>query len=222
MLTPEMTKKLNEQLNLEFYSANLYLQMSAWCSDKGFEGAASFLKEHSQEEMQHMQRLFEYLSDTGSLPLLGSIAAPPVEFASLADVFQQTYEHEQLITRQINELAHAAMTAHDYSTFNFLQWYVAEQHEEEKLFKSVLDKLALVGTSGNALFFIDKDLKKMGAAGESANGQGLSLLLKPRIGLARCAVFLCPGFITVMQRYVLLDRKMPAFCSTCIMTLVII
>jgi ferritin len=171
MLTPEMTKKLNEQLNLEFYSANLYLQMSAWCSDKGFEGAAAFLKEHSQEEMQHMQRLFEYLSDTGALPLLGTIAAPPVEFGSLAEVFQQTYEHEQLITRQINELAHAAMTAHDYSTFNFLQWYVAEQHEEEKLFKSVLDKLALVGNSGNALFFIDKDLKKMGAAGENGNGQ---------------------------------------------------
>lgn len=118
-----------------------------------------------------MQRLFEYLSDTGALPLLGTIAAPPVEFASLADVFQQTYEHEQLITRQINELAHAAMSAHDYSTFNFLQWYVAEQHEEEKLFKSVLDKLALVGNSGNALFFIDKDLKKMGAAGENGNGQ---------------------------------------------------
>ncbi|VDZ62099.1 Ferritin-1 [Serratia odorifera] len=61
MLTQEMAKQLNEQLNLEFYSANLYLQMSAWCSDKGFEGAAAFLKEHSQEEMQHMQRLFDYL-----------------------------------------------------------------------------------------------------------------------------------------------------------------
>ncbi|MGP3096492.1 non-heme ferritin [Serratia marcescens] len=171
MLTQEMTQKLNEQLNLEFYSANLYLQMSAWCSDKGFEGAAAFLKEHSQEEMQHMQRLFDYLSDTGSLPLLGTIAAPPVAFESLADVFQQTYEHEQLITRQINELAHAAMTAHDYSTFNFLQWYVAEQHEEEKLFKSVLDKLALVGTSGKGLFFIDKDLKNMGAMGQGGNDQ---------------------------------------------------
>ena len=86
-------------------------------------------------------------------------------------MFQQTYEHEQLITRQINELAHAAMTAHDYSTFNFLQWYVAEQHEEEKLFKSVLDKLVLVGTSGKGLFFIDKDLKKMGAMGQGGNGQ---------------------------------------------------
>jgi len=163
MLTNEMTARLNDQLNLEFYSANLYLQMSAWCGDKGFEGAAAFLKEHSREEMQHMQRLFDYLSDTGSMPVLGSIAAPPVSFNSLAEVIEQTYEHEKLITGKINELAHYAMTSQDYSTFNFLQWYVSEQHEEEKLFKSVLDKLALVGSSGNGLYFIDKDLAKMSA-----------------------------------------------------------
>ncbi|RWR01380.1 ferritin [[Pantoea] beijingensis] len=162
MLTNEMTARLNDQLNLEFYSANLYLQMSAWCSDKGFEGAAAFLKEHSREEMEHMQRLFDYLSDTGAMPVLGSIAAPPIAFNSLADVFELTYEHEKHITAKINELAHAAMTSQDYSTFHFLQWYVAEQHEEEKLFKSVLDKLALVGNSGKSLFFIDKDLAQMG------------------------------------------------------------
>ena len=161
MLTNDMTARLNEQLNLEFFSANLYLQMSAWCSDKGFEGAAAFLKSHSREEMEHMQRLFDYLSDTGAMPVLGSIAAPPVSFNSLADLFEQTYQHEQLITRKINELAHAAMTTQDYSTFHFLQWYVAEQHEEEKLFKSVLDKLALVGDSGGSLFLVDKDLAKM-------------------------------------------------------------
>ncbi|MGE9551729.1 non-heme ferritin [Erwinia amylovora] len=161
MLTTDMTAKLNDQLNLEFFSANLYLQMSAWCADKGFEGAAAFLREHSVEEMQHMQRLFNYLSDTGAMPVLGTIAAPPVTFNSLNEVLQQAYEHEQLITAKINELVHAAMTTQDYSTFNFLQWYVAEQHEEEKLFKSVLDKLALVGSSGEALFFVDKDLMKM-------------------------------------------------------------
>ncbi|MEY4922151.1 MAG: hypothetical protein RLY17_868 [Pseudomonadota bacterium] len=163
MLKTEMAQKLNEQLNLEFYSANLYLQMSAWCSHNGFEGAATFLKEHSQEEMQHMQRLFEYLSGTGSMPVLGAIEAPPVDFTSLAEVFEKTFKHEQLITKKINELAHAAMIAQDYSTFNFLQWYVSEQHEEEKLFKSILDKLALVGNSGNSLFFVDKDLKTMAA-----------------------------------------------------------
>ncbi len=163
MLTAEMTGRLNNQLNLEFFSANLYLQMSAWCSDKGFEGAAAFLKEHSREEMEHMQRLFDYLSDTGAMPVLGTIAAPPVAYNSLTELFQQTLEHEQLITGKINELAHAAMSTQDYSTFNFLQWYVAEQHEEEKLFKTVLDKLALVGNSGDGLFLIDKDLARMNA-----------------------------------------------------------
>ncbi|PHM69452.1 non-heme ferritin [Xenorhabdus kozodoii] len=164
MLKQEMIKKLNEQLNLEFYSANLYLQMSAWCSDKGYEGAAAFLKTHSQEEMQHMQRLFDYLGDTGSMPVLGSIQSPPVEFKSISDVFNQTYEHEKLITEEINKLAHVAMTTQDYSTFNFLQWYVAEQHEEEKLFKSILDKLEMVGESGKALFLLDKELKGISAA----------------------------------------------------------
>lgn len=161
MLHQDMINKLNEQLNLEFYSANLYLQMSAWCDDKGFNGAAKFLKAHSREEMEHMHRLFDYLSDTGAMPLLGAIEAPPAEFSSLSELFDKTYEHEKHITSEINKLAHVAMTTQDYSTFNFLQWYVAEQHEEEKLFKSILDKLAMVGDSGKALFLLDKDLNTL-------------------------------------------------------------
>jgi ferritin len=161
MLKPEMATKLNEQLNLEFFSANLYLQMSAWCSDKGFEGASAFLKTQSREEMDHMRRLFDYLNDTGTMPVLGAIEAPPTGYASLAELFQRTYEHEQLITQKINQLAHTAITSQDYSTFNFLQWYVSEQHEEEKLFKSILDKLSLVDTSNGGLFLIDQELKKM-------------------------------------------------------------
>ncbi|WP_025672680.1 non-heme ferritin [Salinivibrio socompensis] len=161
MLAPAMVDRLNEQINLEFFSSNLYLQMSAWCEDHSFEGAAKFLHKHAQEEMQHMQRLFTYVSETGAMPVLGSIDAPRHEFASLGEVFRETYQHERLITEKINSLAHAAFTTQDYSTFNFLQWYVAEQHEEEKLFKGVLDKIELVGEDGKALFFIDKDLASM-------------------------------------------------------------
>lgn len=171
MLTADMTARLNDQLNLEFFSANLYLQMSAWCYDKGLEGAAAFLRKHSREEMQHMQRLFDYVSDTGALPVLGTVAAPPIAWSSLAELLEQALEHEKLITRKINELAHAAITSLDYSTFNFLQWYVAEQHEEEKLFKTVLDKLALVGNKGEGLFLIDKDLGSMNGG---SHGDGLA------------------------------------------------
>jgi len=156
-----MVTQLNIQINLEFYSSNLYLQMSAWCEEKGFEGAASFMRKHASEEMDHMTRIFTYVSETGALPILGAIEAPPHEFESLADVFQKTYEHECQITERINKLAHQAFTNQDYSTFNFLQWYVAEQHEEETLFKSILDKINLVGHDGHALFFVDKDLAEM-------------------------------------------------------------
>ncbi|MBM7037607.1 non-heme ferritin [Vibrio ulleungensis] len=168
MLSQSMVEKLNEQINLEFFSSNLYLQMSAWCEDKGFEGAAEFLRVHAAEEMEHMQRLFTYVSETGALPILGAIEAPKHDFTSLGDVFRETYEHECMITERINKLAHVAFESQDYSTFNFLQWYVAEQHEEEKLFKGILDKLELVGENGQALFFIDKDLAAMAKEGSSS------------------------------------------------------
>ena len=158
MLKTEMIDKLNAQMNLELYSSLLYQQMSAWCSYHSFEGAAAFLRRHAQEEMTHMQRLLDYLTDTGSLPCINAIASPFAEYTSLDDLFRVTYEHEQLITQKINELAHAAMSSQDYPTFNFLQWYVAEQHEEEKLFKSVIDKLTLAGKSGEGLYFIDREL----------------------------------------------------------------
>ncbi|MFV9998005.1 MAG: non-heme ferritin [Arsenophonus endosymbiont of Dermacentor nuttalli] len=161
MLQQEMVKKLNKQLNLEFFSANFYLQMSAWCNYKGFEGAAVFLRAHSQEEMEHMQRLFNYLNDTGKMPILGQIDAPYRDFNSIKDVFEKTYQHEQNITHEINALVHLALEIKDYSTFNFLQWYVAEQHEEEKLFKSILDKFELVGDDGKSLFLLDKELRGM-------------------------------------------------------------
>jgi ferritin len=161
MLKAEMVEKLNEQMNLELYSSLLYQQMSAWCCYHSFEGAAAFLRRHAQEEMEHMQRLFAYLTDTGNMPRINAVPAPVNEYASLDALFNATYEHEQLITRQINELAHAAMTSQDYPTFNFLQWYVSEQHEEEKLFKSVLDKLSLVGKSGEGLYFVDKELSTL-------------------------------------------------------------
>ena len=160
MLTNQMVKKLNDQLNLEFYSSNLYLQMSAWCDDQNFPSFGKFLRDHASEERQHMERLFDYVLDCGSLALIGKIAAPESEYKSLLDVFKAAYQHELKITKEINELVDYALTQKDFSTFHFLQWYVAEQHEEEKLFKSIVDKLELVGENKRDLFFMDKDFNK--------------------------------------------------------------
>ena len=161
MLTPEIVQKLNSQLNLEFFSSNLYFQMSAWCDSNGFEGAANFLRKQKQEEMEHMERIFAYISECNAVPLIGKIKAAPHEFSSLNHIFNEIYKHEQSVTEAINELALSAFEQADLSTFNFLQWFISEQHEEEKLFKGILGRLDMVGNDGKALFFIDRELAEM-------------------------------------------------------------
>lgn len=167
MLTKSMLDCLNNQINLEFYSSNLYLQMSAWADNHGLSGTSEFLKGHADEEMQHMQKLFDYVLETGGMPHLGAIEAPRTEYANLREMFELILEHEKLITSKINELVEEAFSTKDYSTFNFLQWYVAEQHEEENLFQSVLDKMDLLGDDPKNLFFIDKEIASLSVAPNS-------------------------------------------------------
>jgi ferritin len=161
MLNEKMLASLNQQITLEHFSANLYLAMSAWCSFKGYDASASFLYKHSEEEMEHMKKLFRYVCEAGNWAKVGEIKQPAAEFESLVDVFQKTFEHEQLVTRAINDLAHVAMSERDYSTFNFLQWYVAEQHEEERLFQTVLNKIEVIGVAGKGIFLIDQEIGKL-------------------------------------------------------------
>jgi ferritin len=161
MLSKAMTARLNEQINLEMFSSHLYLQMSSWCAYKALDGCATFLNQHAAEEMTHMHRLINYLQETGELAILGGMEAPPAKFNSLQELFEKIYAHEQFITSKINELVHLATTESDYSTVQFLQWYVAEQHQEEFLFKGILDKMQLIGTEGQGLFFIDREIANL-------------------------------------------------------------
>jgi len=168
MASKAMIKKLNGQLNKEFYSSNLYLQMSAWCETKGLEGSAAFLKTHADEEMLHMNKFFTYVAELGGMATIGQIEAPPVEYKSLKDLMEKILKHEKYVTKSIHDLTDAAWEEKDHATYNFLQWFVSEQHEEETLFKSILDKLELVGSENKqGLFFIDRELGQMATAGSA-------------------------------------------------------
>jgi ferritin len=164
MLSTQMIDRLNAQINLEQFSSNLYMQMSAWCEHKGYMGAGSFLKVHASEELAHMHKLFSFVCETGALAKLGSIAAPPENYASLAEVFEKIFEHEQKVTQSINSLVAAAFEEKDFATFQFLQWYVSEQHEEEHLFQGILDKIRIIGTEGKGIYFLDKEIGKLAKA----------------------------------------------------------
>ena len=163
MLSQTMIDRLNQQINLEIYSSHIYLQMSSWCAYQSLDGCSTFLSQHADEEMMHMRRLLNYLQETGGLAIVGGMQAPPTAFNSLTEMFETIYEHEQLVTKKINDLVHLANIEQDYSTLQFLQWYVAEQHQEEFLFKSILDKIKLIGTEGQGIFFIDREIANMAA-----------------------------------------------------------
>jgi len=161
MLSKAMIKKLNDQISLENFSSNIYLQMSAWAEIKGLDGSAAFLRQQAKEELDHMHRLFKYVFETGALPVIGAIKAPPTEFNSVSDLFQQVLDHEKLVTGKINKLMDSALKENDHSTVNFLQWYVAEQHEEEHTIQQVLDKIHNIGESGSGVYFIDRAIGGM-------------------------------------------------------------
>lgn len=164
MLLKEVVKLLNEQINKEMYASNLYLSMSSWCYENSLDGAGLFLFNHASEESDHAKRLITYLNETDSHVDLKEIKQPEQNFSSLLDVFEKTFEHEQFITNSINFLVEQMLHYKDYSTFNFLQWYVSEQHEEEALFRGIVDKIKLIGNHGNGLYLADQYIKNLAQA----------------------------------------------------------
>ncbi len=161
MLSNDMLNILNEQIGEEFYSSNLYLQMSAWAQANGFTGTARFLHEHAAEELSHGLKFFDFINETGAMAIVPALAAPPQEFSSLLALFEQILEHEKHITKKVYALANLAHDQKDFFTFNFLQYFITEQHEEENLFKGILDRVRMIGMEGRGLFLIDKEIGKL-------------------------------------------------------------
>ncbi|PAF46633.1 ferritin [Helicobacter sp. 12S02634-8] len=161
MLSKEVVKLLNSQIEKEMFSANLYLSMSSWCYENSFDGSGLFLFDHAEEESDHAKRIITYLNETDSHVELVKIDAPESKFTSLLDIFEKTYAHEKTITLSINELVDHMLEHKDYPTFNFLQWYVKEQHEEEALFRGIVDKVRLIGDNGNGLYLADQYIKNL-------------------------------------------------------------
>ena len=161
MILDSIVKMLNEQIAKEMYAANLYLSMSSWCYENSFDGEGLFLFQHADEESGHAKRLITYLNETDSKVNIAQVAAPESHFSSLLDVFEKTYAHEQKITQSINELVDFTLQSKDYPTFNFLQWYVSEQHEEEALFRGIVDKIKLIGSNGDGPYLADRFIKEL-------------------------------------------------------------
>ncbi len=162
MISKTMQDALNEQINLEQASAQLYLAMGAHCEGRSFRGFAHWLKVQAGEETKHALRLVEFLLHRQGKLELRTVPAPPTDFGGVIEVFERTLEHERGITKRINALFELARAEKDHASEVALQWYVTEQVEEESQVTQVVDHLHAVGDKGGGIWYLDSRLGKRG------------------------------------------------------------
>lgn len=158
MISEKMQNALNNHLNEEFYSSYLYLSMAAYFEAKNLKGFANWFRIQTQEEHMHGMKFFDFILQKGGKVTLSQIAAPKIEWKTIAEVFNDTLAHEQKITSLINKLVEVSMSEKDYASHTFLQWFVTEQVEEEANVEEIIQKIEMIGDNKSGLFLLDNEL----------------------------------------------------------------
>ncbi len=158
MLKNNVQDAINAQINAELGSAYIYMAMAAYFEDIDLPGFAHWMTIQVQEELFHAQKFYTYVFERDGRVELTAIEGPPKEWASPLAAFQAAYEHEQYISGRIHDLVSLARKENDHPTDNMLQWFVAEQVEEEATAKGIVQSLKLVGDNGQGLLMLDREL----------------------------------------------------------------
>ena len=170
-ITPEIEEMLNKQIVMEGKSSAAYLSMASWCDTQGYEVSAEFLYKHSEEERIHMLKLFRYVNAAGGHALQPEVTGIQHKFNTLREVFESVLTHEIEVTKSINNIVDHCLQIKDFATFNFLQWYVNEQREEETLARRAVEIFDIIGEEGVGLWMIDQEVGKLEAYAARISGK---------------------------------------------------
>ncbi len=158
MLSKTVQDAINDQIGKEFYSAYIYLQMSAYFQSANLPGFAHWMRLQYQEEMKHGMKLYDYVHEREGLVTLQAIPQPRGDFKSPLDVFEQALAHEREVTALINKLYALTQKENDHPTTIHLQWFVTEQVEEEKNAGAIVEQLKLIGDNKMGMMMLDRQL----------------------------------------------------------------
>jgi len=161
-LSKAMQDALNEQIKNEFYSAYLYLAMSAHFESLNMPGSAKWMRAQFSEEQMHALKMADYVNDRGGQVVLQAIGQPPAEWKSPVAVWENVLEHEQKVTALINQLYAQAVAEKDFASQTFLAWFVSEQVEEEKNATLMVERFRQAGTNVASLLLFDGHFTKRG------------------------------------------------------------
>ena len=159
MLSKTVQAALNEQVKIEAESSQVYLAMASWAEiQPGIDNVTQFFYRHSEEEREHMLKLIHFINERGGFAVIPDLKQPALTYPSINHAFKELLKHEIMVSQSINRIIDIALTEKDYATSNFLQWYVAEQIEEEALARTLNDKLELIGDDKSGLYLFDRDI----------------------------------------------------------------
>ena len=160
MLNKKIEKAINKQINAELWSAYLYLSMSAYFECINLSGFANWMRVQAQEEVGHAMRFYKYVIERRGRITVSAITAPPVNWKSPLNAFEDAFKHEQKVTGMINDIANLAAAEKDHATANVLQWFIDEQVEEELSTDAIVQKLKMIGTNTGGLYMLDRELSQ--------------------------------------------------------------
>ncbi|PZD96072.1 ferritin [Paenibacillus sambharensis] len=157
MINDTLSEALNDQMNFEFYSAQVYLAMAGYCSGESLDGFANFFIVQAEEERFHAMKIYKYLNDRGIRVQITGMEDIRNDYGSVLDAFEHAYDHEKIVTKRIYHLSDLAMNDREHATIQFLKWFIDEQVEEESMFDSIINKLKRIDKDSNAFFMMDND-----------------------------------------------------------------
>lgn len=158
MLSSNLYKAINEQINAELWSAYLYLSMSMDCQAKGYNGIANWFYVQFQEEQAHARIFMNYLNSRDAKVELLPIVEVRTSWDSVLDMFKQTLEHEKKVTGLINNIAAIANEDRDYASINRITWFIDEQVEEEESAREMIAAFEAVEGNKYGMYMLDKEL----------------------------------------------------------------
>ncbi len=173
MLSKTLQEALNQQVKHEAASSQIYLAMASWADiQPGLQGVTEFFYQQSEEEREHMLKLIKYINERGGYAIVPALEQPIITFQSLKRVFEEFLKNELGVSESINDIVHLALQEKDYATHNFLQWYVSEQIEEERLARTSNEKLELIGEDKSGLYLFDRDILSYRASMSNSGSGG--------------------------------------------------
>ena len=158
MLNNTVSKLLEEQINKEFYSAYLYLDISNYYYDKNLDGFGNWFKIQAQEERDHALLFMNYLQNNDVYPKMAPISAPDKVYENFREPLVAALEHERFVTASINNIYAEAWKDNDFRTLEFLNWFIKEQGEEEKSASDLIGRFDLFGSDPKSLYALDAEM----------------------------------------------------------------